>query len=216
MIPNELTAKPGDKILPKFKKLVAYIDSQKLVSTHPLVQINETGNGTNITLLPRKTSILYDHPFKITLEGDDAFRVSEGYVNNELPFIRTKGRNNKILHKIDDKDGVGVIPKNLLARDLRWLFVCTILANNKNVPQVAYIECMNTELANKQGIILGQMVLGQSHISRKVDIYEGHHEFYVPMAFMREDKIIHNFTWHNIYARFYKIEETNRILFYPG
>jgi hypothetical protein len=52
MIPANLKAKAGDKILDKFRALVAYIDTQKILSTDDRVQINETGNGTNITLLP--------------------------------------------------------------------------------------------------------------------------------------------------------------------
>ena len=42
MIPDELKAEAGDKILPKFKKLVAWIDSQRLVSVDDRVLINST------------------------------------------------------------------------------------------------------------------------------------------------------------------------------
>jgi hypothetical protein len=75
---------------------------------------------------------------------------------------------------------------------------------------------MNEELAIEQDVRLPEMILGKSKKPRNVDSYEPHHEFYIPMGFMRADRVIHNFTWHNIYARLYVVEKTNRIIFYPG
>jgi hypothetical protein len=217
MIPNDLLAQPGDKILGKFKKLVAYIDAQKALSTDERVQINETPNGTQIMLLPKGGNLSFEHPFKIKLEGRNAFRVSEGYVNNKLPLIRTRGINGKILHNIlSETDGVGIIPSNLERPDTQWIFVCTILVTSGNEELVAYIECINSELAEKQQILMEEMVLGKSHLPRNVDFFVGQREFYVPMAFMRTDRVIHNFTWHNIYYRTYKIGATNRVIFWPG
>lgn len=219
MIPNELKAKPGDNILEKFKKLVSYIDGQKLVSVDERVQIEETGNGTNVMLLSKGENLTYDHPLKIRLIGDDTYRVDEGYVNHQTPFVRTAGRKGKILHTIDEEDGIGIIPKNIRQKDTQWLFTCTIVADPENKPQVYYIECMNTELLDQQNIKLSELVLGKSHIPRPVDLFDASrikYEYYVPMAFMRTDKIIHNFCWHNINARFYKIGITNRIIFWPS
>jgi len=216
MIPNELKAKPGDNILEKFKKLVSYIDGQKLVSVDERVQIEETGNGTNVMLLSKGENLTYDHPLKIRLIGDDTYRVDEGYVNHELPYIRTKGVKGKILHKIDSEEGVGIIPNNLQSKDYLWLFSCTYLTNRVNGTVTAYIECMNTELLEKQQANITELHLGKSHIPRPIDDFQFDYEYYIPMAFMRQDKVIHNFCWHNIVVRPYKIGITNRIIFWPS
>ena len=217
MIPNDLKAKPGDKILEKFKKLVAYIDSQKLRSVDERVQIQETGNGTNVMLRSKGENLIFDHPLKIRLINDDSYRVDEGYVNSVLPFVRTKGIRGKILRTITDNDGIGIIPKNIESKDLLWLFSCTFVTDQANRPLVAYIECINTELLNQQNIIISELYLGKSHIARPVDdVVDPKFEYYVPMAFMREDKVIHNFCWHNIIVRPYKIGITNRVIFFPA
>lgn len=217
MIPNELKAKPGDKILEKFKKLVAYIDSQKLRSVDERVQIQETGNGTNVMLLSKGENIIFDHPLKIRLINEDSFRVDEGYVNHETPYVRTKGIRGKILHRINSDEGVGIIPKNIEKKDLLWLFSCTYLTSKVNQTVTAYIECMNTEVLDQQKIIISELYLGKSYMPRKpLDNLKFDFEYYVPMAFMREDKVIHNFCWHNIVVRPYKIGITNRIIFFPA
>ena len=217
MIPDDLKAKPGDKILDKFKKLVAYIDGQKMRSVDGRVKIHETGNGTDVMLLDKGINLVYDHPLKINLIDKESYRVDEGYVNNVVPHLRTKGRKNKILHKIDDiEDGIGVIPNNIGEADRLWLFSCTFVADQNNTGLISYIECLNTGLLERQKISIDQLILGKSHFAREVDGIKGIYEYYVPMAFMREDRVIHNFCWHNINARHYKIGITNRIIFWPS
>ena len=215
MIPAELKAAVGDKILPKFKKLVAYIDSQKLLGVDDRVQINETGNGTYVNLLSR--NLIFQHPLKIRLTDNYLYQVHEGYVNSEVPFFRTDGKLGKILQPLDKPKANGVIPKNIFTKDTQWLFCYTFVTRKKNEPVVGYIECLNTELIDQQRIVIDQLFLGKSHVARPVDTYtDVQYEYYVPMAFMREDKIIHNFCWHNIIIRPYKIGITNRVIFYPA
>lgn len=217
MIPNDLKAKPGDKILEKYKKLVAYIDSQKLRSVDERVQIEETGNGTNVMLRSKVQNLTFEHPLKIRLISEDYYTVDEGYVNSRIPFVRTEGRKGKILHSITSPDGIGVIPKNINTPDIQWLFCCTFVTNQQNQPLVNYIECINTELLDRQDIKIGDLFLGKSHIAREVDfVVQPKFEYYIPMAFMRLDKVIHNFCWHNIIVRPYKIGITNRIIFFPA
>ena len=217
MIPNDLKAKAGDKILEKFKKLVAYIDSQKLRSVDERVQIQETGNGTNVMLLSKGGSLFFEHPLKITLIDSNFYRVNEGYVNNEVPLFRTDGKTGKVLRKIDYPGANGLIPKNIFKEDTEWLFCYTQVNRQNNEPKVGYIECMNTELLDKQNIIIDQLFLGKSHFARPVDEHSDvAFEYYVPMAFMRQDKVIHNFCWHNINIRPYKIGITNRVIFFPS
>lgn len=217
MIPNDLKAKPGDKILEKYKKLVAYIDSQKLRSVDERVQIEETGNGTNVMLRAKVRDLTFEHPLKIKLISESSYTVDEGYVNSRIPLVRTKGRKGKILHPITSSDGIGVIPKNINGSDMQWLFCCTFLTDQQNQPELNYIECLNTELMERQKIIIDDLFLGKSHIAREVDsLGKPKFEYYIPMAFMRADKIIHNFCWHNIIVRPYKIGITNRIIFFPA
>lgn len=217
MIPNDLKAKPGDKILEKYKKLVAYIDSQKLRSVDERVQIEETGNGTNVMLRSKVRNLTFEHPLKIRLISDDYYTVDEGYVNSSIPFVRTEGRKDKILHPITSPDGIGVIPKNINTADIQWLFCCTFVTDQQNQPLVNYIECINTELLFKLKIKIDDLFLGKSYIAREIDfVVKPKFEYYIPMAFMRLDKVIHNFCWHNIIVRPYKIGITNRIIFFPA
>ena len=221
MIPANLKAKAGDKILDKFRALVAYIDTQKILSTDDRVQINETGNGTNITLLPNPEFLNFSYPLKINLLSNTQYRVSEGYVNNQSPKIRTK--NSPVLHDILNLEkGIGFIANSNPPKGNSeiWLFCVVFLDSaSPDYPtkiEVSYIDCLNSQQLQDQKIKIEELVLGAPHPPRPVDQYNGLREFYVPLAFMRADRVLHQFTMHNVYLRPYKVGVQHRVVFWPA
>jgi hypothetical protein len=221
MIPANLRAKAGDKILEKFRALVSYIDAQKVLSVDSRVLINETGNGTNIPLLPQIGSASFTYPLKITLLSDKEYQVSEGYVNNELPKIKTKNKP-KLQGILTDEKNRGIIEKNQDSSGAlsMWLFCVVFLqdegADGTTSFTAIYIDCLNYDEMLKQGINLPELVLGGSHAPREIDNLKGKREFYVPLAFMRADRILHQFTMHNVYLRPYNVGTQKRVSFWPA
>ena len=221
MIPTNLRAKAGDKILEKFRALVAYIDAQKVLSVDDRVQINETGNGTNITLLPNPTSLNFAYPLKISLLSNTQYRVSEGYVNNVSPKIKTK--NSPSLKDIlDIEKGIGVIANSKPSRGITeiWLF-CVVFLQGGAVGEpgefnAVYIDCLNAQQLEDQNIKIKELVLGAPHRPRAIDDADGKREFYVPLAFMKTDRVLHQFTMHNVYLRPYNAGPAHRVVFWPA
>lgn len=217
MIPANLKAKAGDKILEKFRALVAYIDTQKALSVDDRVLINETGNGTNITLLPNPTTLNFTYPLKILLLSDNQYRVSEGYVNNVSPYIRT--RNSPILQDIlDNEKGIGFIANSSPPRGIieMWLFCVVFLQGKGSDFRAVYIDCLNAQQMREQKIIIEELVLGSPHRPRAIDKAIGLREFYVPLAFMRADRVLHQFTMHNVSLRPYNAGLAHRVVFWPA
>jgi hypothetical protein len=211
MIPASLQAKPGDRILEKFRSLVSYIDAQKTLSVDERVLISESSNGTNITLLEDLTALNFSHPLKITLQKNDEYRVGEGYVNNLEPKILTI---DKKLFPITSDEAVGFIPKGPAA----YLFSLTLLFKGKQL-FATYVDCMDAKIMDAQKVYFEKLVLGGQHPPRNLPGYEGDHEFYIPLAFMREDLKVRQFTMHNVYWRDYFVdpaENLHRIIFWPG
>ena len=101
MIPDEIKAVKGDKILPKFKKLVAWIDSQRLISVDDRVTTNTTPNGTYVSMVEGPPSIIT--PLRVVQSGDKNYGVTEGYINGQLPFI---GNFNGEEQRIVDEEGI--------------------------------------------------------------------------------------------------------------
>jgi len=222
MIPTRLRALKGDNILEKFNGLVAYVDSQKALSTDNRVQINETSNGTNITLLPEFSALNFAYPLKINLLSDKLYTVSEGYVNNESPKIKT-GNTPQLVDILHEGKNKGLIKPSIPPKgpDEQWLF-CVVILQDTTGPasldriNAIYIDCLNSQEIHEQEIIIPDMVLGGPHPARAIDGLNGKREFYVPLAFMNADRVLHQFTMHNVYLRPYKVGTQHRVVFWPA
>jgi hypothetical protein len=221
MIPTNLQAKAGDKILDKFRALVAYIDTQKILSSDDRIQINETGNGTNITLLPNAAPLNFAYPLKINLLSDKQYFVSEGYVNNGSPKIKTA--NTPSLQDIlTEGKNRGIIKYSIPPRGKleQWLFCVVFLQETTQAGvdffTAVYIDCLNSQEIETQAINLSEIVLGGPYAPRPIDDQKGKREFYVPLAFMRADRVLHQFTMHNVYLRPYKVGAQHRVVFWPA
>jgi len=221
MIPTRLRALKGDNILEKFNGLVAYVDSQKALSTDNRVQINETSNGTNITLLPEFSALNFAYPLKISLLSKKDYRVSEGFVNNATPLIKT-GNTPKSLRNILDKNGIGLVEDSSPSRGIteKWLF-CVVFLQKSGAEAIGtfeavYIDCLNSQQVQDQKIEIKNLVFGGPHSPREIDTFTGQREFYVPLAFMRADRVLHQFTMHNVYLRPYKVGTQHRVVFWPA
>lgn len=212
MIPTELLAVPGDKILPKYRKLLAYIDAQQLVPMNERIKINLTNNGTHVTILDDNTGS-FAHPLKITLRGLTEYTVGEGYLNNVLAkLLNNKGK----IKEVTLDEAVGFLPEDILNRG-EYLWVYTLLQKGDGMI-AQYIECMDQSIMDRQLVNYENFVLGNPHFPpRPVEnATDGQREFYIPLAFMRRDRKLHQFTMHNVYMRPYKVGINHRIIFWPG
>jgi hypothetical protein len=212
MIPSDLLAVPGDKILPKYKRLLSYIDAQQLVPINERLKINLTNNGTHVTILDDNTGA-FAHPLKITLRGLDEYTVKEGYLNNTEAQLITKERKLKF---VTSPEAVGFIPEDK-GNSGTYFWVYTQLQQGDTII-ASYIECMDSILMRDQLIVPEEFVLGGPHLPPRkvVNVPDGDREFYIPLAFMRGDRKIHQFTMHNVYLRPYKVGINHRIIFWPG
>lgn len=198
MIPEEIKAVKGDKILPKFNKLVAWIDSQRLISVDDRVTTNTTPNGTYVSMVEGPASILT--PLRVIQSGDKLYGVKEGYINNKLPFAFLSPSSNE---PIINEDGIPLflkIPKE------RPLFVVAVAEFDENL---VFIKSFLTQLHGSEPDILPRPL--EARYDPKLKIILG----FMPLAFMRSDRFI-QFVTHNLQARAYKHNGSYRVAFWPS
>jgi len=196
MIPNELKAEAGDKILPKFKKLVAWIDSQRLVSVDDRVLVNTTPNGTLVSMVDRPPTITT--PLTVRLSGTKFFTVSEGYINGKLPQIKTSTGK---LQDIVDPDGAPAPPAKLPTT--RPLLVCAeVVFNDK-------YELESCEIVTKRPDEIPRT--GSANLAIRAEKLTG----LIPLAFIRSNRFS-QFVSHNLQVRAYENEEVKTIIYWPA
>lgn len=196
MIPYDLKAAKGDKILPKFTKLVAHIDALRMLSTDPRVTINYTSNGTFVHMVNRPPSIIT--PFQVRLSGTKFYSVGEGYINGKLPQIKPSQGD---LQDIVDPDGIPAPPAKLT--EDRPILVCA---------QVTF----NAEFVFKSAeIVLRKQAdvprAGSADFAEKDKTTSA----LIPLAFMRSNRFI-QFVTHNLQVRSYLHNGSRRVLYWPA
>jgi hypothetical protein len=196
MIPNELKAESGDKILPKFKKLVAWIDSQRLISVDDRVLINATPNGQHVSMVDRPPSITT--PLQVRFSGDKFFSVGEGYINGKLPQIKPS---NGQLQDIVDPDGVPAPPAKLPAE--RPILVCALVTfNEKFTLKSSEIVCREPNEIPRAG--------SANYATKDKTI-----SALIPLAYMRKDNFT-QFVTHNLQVRAYIHNGSHRVIYWPA
>ena len=196
MIPDELQADKGDKILPKFKKLVAYIDAQRLVSVDERVLINTTSNGTYVSMVDRPPSMVT--PLQVRLSGTKFFSVGEGYINGKLPKIKPS---NGQLQEIVDPDGIPAPPAKLPPD--RPILICALVIFDE------FFKLVSSEIVyEKPDKILRT---GSANYSIASKIISG----VIPLAFMRATNLT-QFVTHNLQVRAYLHNGSHRIIYWPA
>jgi hypothetical protein len=196
MIPAELKAEAGDKILPKFKKLVAWIDSQRLVSVDDRVTINATPNGTHVSMVDRPPSITT--PLQVRFNGDKFFSVGEGYINGRLPQIKPS---NGQLQDIVDPDGVPAQPAKLPQE--RPIIICA---------QVVFDETYklkSSEIVCRKPSEIPRT--GSANYAEKDRTTSG----LIPLAYLRKNNFI-QFVTHNLQVRAYVHNGSHRVIYWPA
>ena len=196
MIPYELKAEKGDKILPKFKKLVAYIDAQRLVSVDERVLINTTSNGTYVSMVDRPPSIVT--PLQVRLSGTKFFSVGEGYINNKLPKIKSS---NGVLQEIVDPDGIPAPPEKLPVE--RPLIVCALVVFDKE------FKIESCEIVTKKPSDVPRT--GSANLAIEAEKMTG----LIPLAFIRKDRFF-QFVLHNLQVRAFEFSQRKTIIYNPA
>lgn len=196
MIPDELKAESGDKILPKFKKLVAWIDSQRLVSVDDRVTINQTPNGSLVSMVDRPPSIVT--PLQVRLVGTKFYSVSEGYINGKLPQIKPA---NGQLQDIVDPDGISAPPAKL--PELRPIVVCVLVKFDD------LYSLKSSEIVTKQPSELPRT--GSADYAAKDKTTTGT----IPLAFMRANQFV-QFITHNLQVRAFVHNGSHRVIYWPA
>ena len=186
MIPDEIKAEKGDKILPKFKKLVAWIDSQRLISVDDRVTTNTTPNGTYVSMVEGPPSIVT--PLRVVQSGN-FFGVTEGYINGKIP--------NPVNFPIVDEQGVPKITFRIPKE--RPVFVRAAVFFDKN------LKYLNSFIIAK----------GDPDLSARYDPETEQLVSDIPLAFMRTDRFI-QFVTHNLQVRAYKHNGSYRVVYWPA
>jgi hypothetical protein len=195
MIPAELKAEAGDKILPKFKKLVAWIDSQRLVSIDDRVSINFTPNGSLVSMVDRPPTI--PTPLQVRFNGRKLFSVSEGYINGKLPQIKPS---TGALQDIVDPDGVPAPPAKL--PEERPILVCALVVFDETY------KLKSSEIVWRKPDEIPRT--GSANYASKDKTTSG----LIPLAYLRQDSFI-QFVTHNIQVRAYLHNGAHRVIYWP-
>ena len=196
MIPDELKADQGDKILPKFRKLVAWIDSQRLVSVDDRLTINATPNGQHVSMVDRPPSIVT--PLQVRLGGSNFFSVGEGYINGKLPQIKPSTGQ---LQDIVDPDGVPAPPAKLPQE--RPIIVCALVIFDE-----AY-KLKSSEIVWRKPSEIPRTSSADYEIKDKTT------SGLIPLAYMRKDNFI-QFVTHNLQVRAYLHNGSHRVIYWPA
>lgn len=194
MIPDEIKAVKGDKILPKFNKLVAWIDSQRLISVDDRVTTNTTPNGTYVSMIEGPASILT--PLRVIGSGTN-YGVKEGYINGKLPFALRGPPPLPIVNE----DG---IPNFLDMPKERPLFIVAVVEFDENLVFIkSFLQQFHTERLERLRPL-------EAEYDPTLKIVRG----FMALAFMRSDRFI-QFVTHNLQARAYKHNGSYRVAFWP-
>jgi hypothetical protein len=196
MIPKELDAKSGEKILPKFRKLIQWIDAQRLASVDERISINTTSNGTLVSVVERSPSIVT--PLLVRLTGTQYFSVVEGYINGKLPQITSK---NGQLQDIVDPDGIPAPPARLPA--VRPIMICALVKfDDAYRLKSSQIVCESPNAIPRAGSA------NYSTATREISGL-------IPLAFMRTSSLV-QFVTHNLQVRAFSSNGTRRIIYWPA
>ena len=196
MIPAEIYAQPGDKIFPKFKKLVAWIDSQRLVSVDDRVAINTTLNGSHVSMVDQPPSSAT--PLQARFSGTNFFSVSEGYINGKLPQIKPS---TGALQDIIDPDGLPALPAKLLPE--RPLLICALVIFDETY------KLKSSEIVCKKPTEIPRT--GSANYASKDKTISG----LIPLAYLRKNNFI-QFVTHNLQVRAYLHRGTHRVIYWPA
>jgi len=196
MIPAELKAESGDKILPKFKKLVAWIDSQRLVSVDDRVLINSTPNGQHVSMVDRPPTI--STPLQVRFNGTKFFSVSEGYINGKLPQIKPS---TGALQDIVDLDGVPAPPAKLPQE--RPILVCALVTFTET------FTLKSSEIVYRKPSEIPRT--GSANYATTDKTISG----LIPLAYLRRNNFI-QFVTHNLQVRAYLHNGSHRVIYWPA
>jgi hypothetical protein len=195
MIPDALKAEKGDKILPKFKKLVAWIDSQRLVSVDDRVIINPTPNGQHVAMVDRPPSIVT--PLEIRPVGDKFFSIGEGYINGKLPQIKPDTAQ---LQDIVDADGVPAPPARLPIE--RPILICALVIFDQ------FYKLKSSEIVWRKADKIPRT--GSANYAIQDKTTSG----LIPLAYLRKSYFI-QFVTHNLQVRAYVHNGSHRVIYWP-
>ena len=196
MIPAALQAKAGEKILPKFRELVKWIDSQRLVSVDDRVTINTTPNGSLVSMVDRPPSI--STPLAVRLSGLDRVTISEGYINGRLPKIKPS---NGVLQEIVTPDGISAPPALLPLK--RPIVVCALVVFDQ------FFKLTNAEIVYEEPQKIPRT--GSANYSIESKLISG----VIPLAYLRSNRFI-QFVTHNIQVRAFLHNGSYRIIYWPA
>jgi hypothetical protein len=196
MIPEELKAVSGDKILPKFKKLVAWIDSQRLVSVDDRILINSTPNGSLVSMVDRPPTI--STPLQVRFNGDKFFSVGEGYINGKLPQIKPSTGQ---LQDIVDPDGVPAPPAKLPQE--RPILVCALVTFTET------FTLKSSEIVYRKPSEIPRT--GSANYATTDKTISG----LIPLAYLRGNNFI-QFVTHNLQVRAYLHNGSHRVIYWPA
>jgi hypothetical protein len=195
MIPASLLAKKGDKILPKIKELLKWIDSQRLISIDSRVLIHTTPNGSLVSMTNKPPSIVT--PLQVRRIGEKYYCVGEGYINGKLPKIKPA---TATLQDIVDPDGIGAPPANL--PETRPILVCAKIIFDSEY------RLKSSEIVTEIPSKIPRS--GSADYASADKTITG----LIPLAYLRSNNFI-QFVTHNIQVRAFLHNGSYRVIYWP-
>ena len=102
-IPQEIRAKRGDQVLPKWRALIKFLEDALQVNLGPGIRERKIGDGGRYIWAASNIKS-FAYPFKVSASATEA-RVSEGTVNGVFPYIEDVRING-----LDDDDNPVPVP----------------------------------------------------------------------------------------------------------
>lgn len=223
MVPEELYAKPGAKILPKFNALLHWIRRQRLMPASNNVQVSETAHGTLVSYEDRP--LIVPHPWQVNLVGSRGFYLSEdSFVNGQPPlFYDETAGDYRSAASFLRADNPAKIPAHRLDEEVHIYCVIRFLGEGENPLTSsgfsvihASVEAFTEAAREANSIGVGEIAMGVPYRNTgKGEATIASAEFYIPIAFLRYGTV-HQFVRHNVNYRIYYDSERKRMAYWAA
>lgn len=223
MVPDNLYAKPGEKILPKLNDLVGWAKRQRIIPGGENVYVSETASGTIVTYEDRP--VILSHPFQILLADDRSFYLAQNsYVNGVPPvfYDQTAGQylRTDLYLRQDNPARIGEYSREeevYFMIVVRWLGSGQApLTSGSFTVFHASVEALTQPQMLAQGAALQDVAMGIPYKNTgKANAAVCTAEFYIPIAFLRYG-VVHAFVRHNLNYRIYYDTERKRMAYFAA
>lgn len=220
MVPQELYAKAGDKILVKFNALLAWIKSQRIIANER-IKVVETAHGMQVYVEDKPQIIEY--PLRITILGDEEyFTVGEGYVNMGSPdfYDWDDGKYRQVDPFMTKVGKTARIPDHVPEEAVYFFVVVRFRSAGFKMEQFSVVqycvEAVNTPELRARDISIKDLSMGIPYRNTGLaEMADCRGEFYVPLAVLKNGTL-NQFNRHHVMTRVYLDGERKRMTYWAA